>query len=65
MIKHGLLIIFLVAALLTFSSMTNANAMAAEPDSTLKIEARSAILLEPITGAVLYEQEADVPLSPA
>ncbi|HCX70709.1 MAG TPA: D-alanyl-D-alanine carboxypeptidase [Firmicutes bacterium] len=64
-IKHGLLIIFLVAALLTFSSMTNANAMAAEPDSTLKIEARSAILLEPITGAVLYEQEADVPLSPA
>lgn len=65
MIKHGLLIVILVAALLVFPSGKNANAMAAEPDSALKIEARSAILLEPITGEILYEQEADVPLSPA
>lgn len=39
--------------------------MAAEPDVSLKIDARSAILLEPITGEILFEQDADVALSPA
>ena len=65
MIKHGLLIVFWVAALLVFPVVNDTGVMAAEPESSMKIEARSAILIEPITGEILYEQEADVSLSPA
>ena len=64
-IRHGLLIVFWVAALLLFPPVNDTNVMAAEPESSLKIEARSAILIEPITGEILYEQEADAQLSPA
>jgi len=51
--------------MLVFPSVNDSCVMAAEPDVSLKIDARSAILLEPITGEILFEQDADVALSPA
>lgn len=65
MIRHGLLIFIWIAAMLVFPSVNDSCVMAAEPDVSLKIDARSAILLEPITGEILFEQDADVALSPA
>jgi len=64
-IRHGLLIFIWIAAMLVFPSVNDSCVMAAEPDVSLKIDARSAILLEPITGEILFEQDADVALSPA